>query len=52
MNIPGFDGSQDSFVKQLRAGGYQTAWIGKWHLETLPQGFDFWQSSSRPGTIL
>ncbi|WP_316821078.1 sulfatase [Pedobacter gandavensis] len=38
-----FDGSQDSFVKQLRNGGYQTAWIGKWHLETKPQGFDHWQ---------
>ncbi|ALL05011.1 sulfatase [Pedobacter sp. PACM 27299] len=38
-----FDGSQDSFVKQLRTGGYQTAWIGKWHLETTPQGFDHWQ---------
>ncbi|WP_316749714.1 sulfatase [Pedobacter gandavensis] len=38
-----FDGSQDSFVKQLRNGGYQTAWIGKWHLETTPQGFDHWQ---------
>ena len=38
-----FDGSQDSFVKQLKGGGYQTAWIGKWHLETTPQGFDHWQ---------
>ena len=38
-----FDGSQDTFVKRLREGGYQTAWIGKWHLETRPQGFDFWQ---------
>jgi arylsulfatase A-like enzyme len=38
-----FDGSQDSFVKQLRAGGYQTAWVGKWHLESEPQGFDYWQ---------
>lgn len=38
-----FDGSQDSFAKQLQAAGYQTAWIGKWHLETKPQGFDFWQ---------
>ncbi|HEV2831238.1 MAG TPA: sulfatase-like hydrolase/transferase, partial [Hanamia sp.] len=34
-----FDGSQDSFIKQLSANGYQTAWIGKWHLETQPQGF-------------
>lgn len=38
-----FDGSQDSFIKQLRASGYLTAWIGKWHLETEPQGFDYWQ---------
>jgi arylsulfatase A-like enzyme len=38
-----FDGSQDSFIKQLRNGGYQTAWIGKWHLESTPQGFDHWQ---------
>jgi arylsulfatase A-like enzyme len=38
-----FDGSQDSFVKQLQHGGYETAWIGKWHLESKPQGFDFWQ---------
>jgi len=38
-----FDGSQDSFVKQLKTGGYETAWIGKWHLESKPQGFDFWQ---------
>jgi arylsulfatase A-like enzyme len=38
-----FDGRQDSFAKQLQAAGYQTAWIGKWHLETTPQGFDFWQ---------
>ena len=30
-------------MKQLGASGYQTAWIGKWHLETKPQGFDFWQ---------
>ncbi len=38
-----FDGSQDSFIKQLKTAGYQTAWIGKWHLETKPEGFDFWQ---------
>ena len=38
-----FDGSQNTFIKELRGGGYQTAWIGKWHLETQPQGFDFWQ---------
>lgn len=38
-----FDGSQDSFVKQLKKSGYETAWIGKWHLESDPQGFDYWQ---------
>jgi arylsulfatase A-like enzyme len=42
-NSSKFDGSQDSFIKQLRAAGYLTAWIGKWHLETEPQGFDYWQ---------
>ncbi len=38
-----FDGSQNSFIKELTKSGYQTAWIGKWHLETQPQGFSFWQ---------
>ena len=38
-----FDGSQDSFIKQLKGSGYSTAWIGKWHLESQPQGFDYWQ---------
>ncbi|PVY43756.1 sulfatase family protein [Pontibacter virosus] len=38
-----FDGSQNSFIKELREGGYQTAWVGKWHLESNPQGFDYWQ---------
>ena len=38
-----FDGSQPTFPKMLQAGGYQTAIIGKWHLESDPTGFDFWQ---------
>ncbi|PST82716.1 sulfatase [Pedobacter yulinensis] len=38
-----FNGDQDSFAKRLQRGGYQTAWIGKWHLESKPQGFDYWQ---------
>lgn len=42
-NLSHFDASQDLFVKQLQTNGYQTAWIGKWHLEAEPQGFDFWQ---------
>jgi arylsulfatase A-like enzyme len=38
-----FDGSQNTFIKELTKSGYQTAWIGKWHLETTPQGFSYWQ---------
>ncbi|PSL18798.1 sulfatase family protein [Dyadobacter jiangsuensis] len=37
-----FDHGQDNFAKHLRAGGYQTAWIGKMHLAGQPQGFDFY----------
>jgi arylsulfatase A-like enzyme len=37
-----FDGSQQQVQKLLGQQGYQTAWIGKWHLNTLPQGFDYW----------
>ena len=37
-----FDGSQPTVAKMLRAAGYQTAVIGKWHLETDPTGFDHW----------
>lgn len=38
-----FDGSQQTFPKLLQAAGYQTALIGKWHLESDPTGFDHWQ---------
>lgn len=37
-----FDGDQQTFPKLLRAAGYQTAMVGKWHLNSLPQGFDYW----------
>jgi len=38
-----FDGAQQTFPKLLQKAGYQTAMIGKWHLESEPTGFDFWE---------
>ena len=38
-----FDGSQQTMPKLLQKAGYQTAIIGKWHLESLPTGFDYWE---------
>jgi arylsulfatase A-like enzyme len=38
-----FDGSQITFPKLLQQAGYQTAIVGKWHLETDPTGFDHWE---------
>jgi len=38
-----FDGSQQTFPKLLRKAGYQTAIVGKWHLKSQPQGFDYWE---------
>lgn len=37
-----FDGDQMTFPKLLQNAGYQTALIGKWHLKSNPQGFDYW----------
>jgi arylsulfatase A-like enzyme len=37
-----FDGDQVTLPKLLRAEGYTTALIGKWHLGSDPQGFDYW----------
>ncbi len=39
----GFDQSQWTVAKALQAGGYNTAVIGKWHLQTTPVGFDHWE---------
>lgn len=41
-NASSFDGDQQTFPKLLQASGYQTAVIGKWHLLSEPQGFDYW----------
>ncbi len=38
-----FDMSQPTVNKYLQGAGYETAMIGKWHLQAEPEGFDFWQ---------
>jgi len=42
VNSQRFNGDQQTFPKLLRGSGYQTAVIGKWHLESDPQGCDHW----------
>jgi arylsulfatase A-like enzyme len=34
---------QPSFPKYLQAAGYQTSWIGKWHISNTPRYFDYWR---------
>ena len=38
-----FDPNQLQVQQLLAAQNYQTAWVGKWHLQTLPNGFQFWR---------
>ncbi|MEC3881059.1 sulfatase family protein [Parapedobacter sp. 10938] len=40
-NMAKFDWSQDNFPKLLQAAGYQTAMVGKIHMDGLPRGFDY-----------
>ena len=41
LNEKKFDVNQFLFSRLLQQNNYQTAWVGKWHLGNLPQGFDY-----------
>ena len=41
-NRDNFDGNQRTFPKLVQRSGYETAIVGKWHLKSDPQGFDYW----------
>jgi arylsulfatase A-like enzyme len=43
LNEKKFNTGQPVFPMVMREHGYQTAWIGKWHLGNLPKGFDYFR---------
>lgn len=38
-----FDNTQQTFPKLMQEAGYETAVVGKWHLGSIPTGFDHWE---------
>lgn len=41
VNERSFEVNQPVFTEELQKNGYQTAWIGKMHIGSLPNGFDY-----------
>ncbi|MFY0687154.1 MAG: sulfatase [Cyclobacteriaceae bacterium] len=41
-NYDEFDSANMTYPKILRQNGYNTAVVGKWHLKSVPAGFDYW----------
>ena len=41
-NYDEFDSAKMTYPKILRKEGYYTSVIGKWHLKSVPAGFDYW----------
>lgn len=48
-NYTPFDGRQTTYPKLLQAAGYQTMLIGKWHLHSLPTGFEHFDIADGQG---
>ena len=44
-----FNTNQLLFPALLQGAGYQTAWLGKWHLGNLPKGFDYYNILNSQG---
>lgn len=41
-NYDEFDSANMTYPKILQKNGYYTSVIGKWHLKSVPAGFDYW----------